>query len=81
MASNELLLKQVNQVITIIPGIGGTLGAVIISEIGGINRFDAPNKLAAVGAVSRKMCNIIFTVLRENRPYEPTPPKKTLEKG
>ena len=132
------LLKQVNQVITTIPGIGDTLGAIIVSEIGDIHRFDAPNKLGAfagldvkvtqsgaftgtkqhiskrgstylrraiwlaanratlcepilseyyhslksrgkhhlatVGAVSRKMCNIIFTILRENRPYEVLPP-------
>lgn len=137
------LLKQTNQVITTIPGIGDTLGAIIISEIGDINRFDAPNKLVAfagldvkvsqsgeftgtqqhiskrgspylrraiwlaanraafcdpilseyyqslkargkhhltaVGAVSRKMCNIIFTILRENRPYQATPPKKQVE--
>ena len=134
------LLHQINQVITTIPGIGDTLGAIIVSEIGDINRFDAPNKLVAfagldvkvtqsgefegtkqhiskrgspylrraiwlaanraafcdpilseyyqslkargkhqltaVGAVSRKMCNIIFTILRENRAYETTPPKK-----
>lgn len=31
------LLKQVNQVITTIPGIGNTLGAIIISEIGDIH--------------------------------------------
>lgn len=138
------LLHQVNQVITTIPGIGDTLGAIIISEIGDINRFDAPNKLVAfagldvkvtqsgeftgtkqkiskrgspylrraiwlaanraafcdpilseyyqslkargkhhltaVGAVARKMCNIIFTILRENRPYEATPPKKNQTK-
>lgn len=136
------LLKQVNQVITTIPGIGDTLGAIIVSEIGDINRFDAPNKLVAfagldvkvvqfgefegtrqhiskrgspylrraiwlaanraafcdpilseyyqslkargkhhltaIGAVSRKMCNIIFTILRENRPYQATPPKKII---
>lgn len=33
----------------------------------------------AIGAVARKMCNIIFTILRENRPYEATPPKKKQE--
>jgi transposase len=33
--------------------------------------------LTAVSAVSRKMCNIIFTILKENRPYESIPPKKT----
>ena len=137
------LLHQTNQVITTIPGIGDTLGAIIISEIGDINRFDASGKLVAfagldvkvtqsgefsgtkqhiskrgspylrraiwlaaqraafcdpilsdyyqslkargkhhltaVGAVARKMCNIIFTILRENRPYEAIPPKKTIE--
>jgi hypothetical protein len=35
--------------------------------------------LTAVGAVSRKLCNISFTILRENRPYEATPPKKPRE--
>jgi len=25
------------------------------------------------------MCNIIFTILRENRPYKATPPKKLRE--
>ena len=132
------LLHQTNQVITTIPGIGDTLGAIILSEIGDIHRFDAPGKLVAfagldvkvtqsgefngtrqkiskrgspyprraiwlaasraafcdpilseyyqglrsrgkhhltaVGAVARKLCNIIFVILRENRPYEPSPP-------
>jgi len=133
------LLKQTDSFITTIPGIGDTLGAIIISEIGDIHRFDAPGKLVAfagldvkvnqsgeftgtktkiskrgspylrraiwlaagraafcdpilseyyqslrargkhhltaVGAVSRKLCNIIFAILTENRPYEPEPPK------
>ena len=128
------LLHQTNQVITTIPGIGDTLGAIILSEIGDINRFDAPNKLVAfagldvkvnqsgeftgtknkiskrgspylrraiwlaagraafcdpvlseyyqslkargkhhltaVGAVARKLCNIIFVILKDNRPFE-----------
>ncbi|MCL1965161.1 MAG: transposase [Firmicutes bacterium] len=119
------------------------LSAIIISEIRGIRRFDAPGKLVAfagldvkvtqsgeftgtkqkiskrgspylrraiwlaanqaafcdpilpeyyqflkalgkhhlitVGAVSRKLCNIIFTILKENRPYEVTPPKRVKE--
>lgn len=135
------ILHQTNQVITTIPGIGDTLGAVILSEIGDIHRFDAPGKLVAfagldvkvnqsgefsgtknriskrgspylrraiwlaasraafcdpilsdyyqslrargkhhltaVGAVARKLCNILFVILRENRPYEPTPPKRS----
>ena len=134
------LLCQTNQVITTIPGIGETLGAIILSEIGDIHRFDAPNKLVAfagldvkvnqsgefvgtknkiskrgspylrraiwlaagvaafcdpilseyyqslrargkhhltaVGAVARKLCNIIFVILRDNRPYQAVPPKR-----
>ena len=41
------LLKQTGSYITTIPGIGDTLGAIILSEIGDIHRFDAPNKLVA----------------------------------
>ena len=133
------LLKQTGSYITTIPGIGDTLGAIILGEIGDIHRFDAPNKLVAfagldvrvtqsgeftgtrqkiskrgspylrqaiwlaasraafcdpilseyyqslrargkhhltaIGAVSRKLCNIIFAILSENRPYEAVPPK------
>ena len=133
------LLKQTGSYITTIPGIGETLGAIILSEIGDIHRFDAPNKLVAfagldvkvaqsgeftgtrqkiskrgspylrraiwlaagraafcdpilseyyqslrtrgkhhltaVGAVSRKLCNTIYTILKEDRPWQPIPPK------
>ena len=129
------LLKETNQVITTIIGIGEVLGAVIIGEIGDISRFDSAPKLVAfagldvkvnqsgqfignqnkiskrgspylrraiwtaasvaafsdpslskyyqslrargkhhltaIGAVARKMCNIIFAVLRDNKPYTP----------
>lgn len=134
-----VLLKQTGSYITTMPGIGETLGAIILSEIGDINRFDAPNKLVAfagldvkvtqsgeftgtrqkiskrgspylrraiwlaatraafcdpilseyyqslrargkhhltaVGAVSRKLCNTIYTILKEDRPWQPIPPK------
>ena len=134
-----LLLNQIGSYITTISGIGETLGAIIISEIGDIHRFDAPGKLVAfagldvrvsqsgefngtrqklskrgspylrraiwlaasraafcddilseyynglrargkhhltaVGAVARKLCNIIYAILKENRPYESLPPK------
>ena len=137
-----LLLEQMGSFITTISGIGDTLGAIIVSEIGDIHRFDAPGKLVAfagldvkvnqsgefsstrnkiskrgspylrraiwlaagravfcdpilseyyqslrargkhhltaVGAVARKMCNIIFAILKENRPYEPTSQKTKL---
>ena len=89
------LLHETNQYITTITGIGDVLGAIIVSEIGDINRFERPNQLVAfagldvtvkasgkhhltaVGAVARKLCNIIFVILKENRPYFPTPPKKS----
>lgn len=135
------LLHQTNQYITTITGIGDVLGAIIVSEIGDINRFERPNQLVAfagldvtvkqsgefsgsknkiskrgspylrraiwlaanraafcdpilseyyqslkargkhhltaVGAVARKLCNIIFVILKDNRPYQPTPPKKS----
>lgn len=135
------LLHQTNQYITTITGIGDVLGAIIVGEIGDINRFERPNQLVAfegldvtvkqsgefsgsknkiskrgspylrraiwlaanraafcdpilseyyqslktrgkhhltaVGAVARKLCNIIFVILKENRPYQPTPPKKS----
>lgn len=134
------LLAQTNSVITTITGIGPTLGAAIIGEIGDITRFETPGKLVAfagldasvsqsgeftgtqgkmskrgsphlrraiwmaasracfcdptlsdyykslrargkhhltaVSAVARKMCNIIFVILKENRLYEAAPPKK-----
>ncbi len=133
-----MLLHETNQYITTISGIGDALGAIIVSEIGDINRFERPNQLVAfagldvtvkqsgefsgtknkiskrgspylrraiwlaaqraafcdpvlseyyqslrdrgkhhltaVGAVARKLCNIIFVILKENRPYLPTPP-------
>lgn len=133
------LLHQTNQYITTITGVGDVLGAIIVSEIGDINRFERPNQLVAfagldvtvkqsgefsgtknkiskrgspylrraiwlaaqraafcdpvlseyyrslrargkhhltaVGGVARKLCNIIFVILKENRPYLPNPPK------
>lgn len=133
------LLHKTNQYITTITGVGDVLGAIIVSEIGDINRFERPNQLVAfagldvivkqsgefsgsknriskrgspylrraiwlaaqsaafcdpilseyyqslrargkhhltaVGGVARKLCNIIFVILKENRPYQPTPPK------
>lgn len=131
--------RQTNPVIITIPGIGNTLGAIIISEIGDINRFNSPGKLVAfagldvkvtqagefigtknkiskrgspylrraiwlaasraafcdpilseyyqslkargkhhltvIDGVSRKLCNIIFTILKANGPYESRPPQ------
>jgi len=137
----ETEIKRIMQMlaspIMTIPGIGKTLGAVILGEIGDITKFDNPKKLVAfagidatvkqsgefegtenhmskrgspylrralfqaalvasvgkkpdpvlsafyqkkitegkhhntaVGAVARKMCNIVYYVLTENRAYE-----------
>ena len=130
------IMSELNSPILSIPGIGKTNGAVILGEIGDINRFDNPAKLVAfagidatvrqsgefegssnhmskrgspylrralfqaalvaasgrnpdpvlrafylkkiaegkhhstcIGAVSRKLCYIIFAVLKENRPF------------
>ena len=127
-------MKQTDSYITTIPGIGPVLGAVILSELGDISRFEDAKKLVAyagidaavnqsgnfegtevhmskrgspylrralytaanvaafhdpelsayyqrlrqrgkhhgvaVGAVARKLCYFIFSVLSENRPYE-----------
>lgn len=38
-------------------------------------RTRGKHHLTAISAVARKMCNIIFTILRENRPYESIPPR------
>ena len=129
------MMQSVDSPITTITGIGAVLGAVILSEIGDIHRFDHPSKLVAfsgldvrivqsgeftgtqgkltkrgspflrralwlaanvasfkdptlsayyqslrqrgkhhyvaITAVSRKLCNIIFVILHENKPYDP----------
>lgn len=128
------LMDEFNSTITTIPGIGPTIGATILGEIGDIQRFDSPVKLVAyagidasvsksgqfesthnvmskrgspylrraiyqaalvacnhdpvlnafylkkraegkhhktcLGAVSRKLCYIIYAVLKANKPYE-----------
>jgi len=131
------IMSNLASPIMTIPGIGKTLGAVILGEVGGIERFDSPAKLVAfagidatvlqsgefegssnrmskrgspylrralyqaalvasigknpdpilqafylkkrdegkhhsvcIGAVSRKLCYIIYSVLKENRPFE-----------
>jgi transposase len=133
----EKVMTAVNSPITTIPGIGKVIGAVILGELGDVNKFESGAKIVAfagidatvkqsgnsvsqnnrmskrgsphlrralyqaalvaatgrkpdpilsafyqkkisegkkhkvaIGAVSRKLCYIIFTILKENRPYE-----------
>jgi transposase len=47
---NQILVK-INSPITTIPGIGSVNAAVILSEIGDINRFSNPSKLAAYAGI------------------------------
>ena len=137
----ETIMKKLSSPITTIPGIGKTLGAVILGEIGNVERFDNPAKLVAfagidatvlqsgefegtsnrmskrgspflrralyqaalvaatginpdpvlrafyqkkmsegkhhstsIGAVSRKLCYVIYSILKENRPFETRTP-------
>lgn len=47
----------------------------ILSEYYQSLRARGKHHLTAIGAVCRKMCNIIFIILKEDRPYQPLPPK------
>lgn len=42
--------------------------ATVIDETGN-------HHLTAIGAVSRKLCNTIYTILKETSPCQPTPPR------
>ena len=44
-------MDEIASPITSIPGIGVTLGAVILSEIGDISRFKSADKLAAFAGI------------------------------
>lgn len=43
----KIIMNQIDSPILTIPGIGYTLGAIIVAEIGDINRFSSPAKLLA----------------------------------
>lgn len=49
----------------------------VLSEYYQSLRSRGKHHLTAVGAVARKMCNIIFAVLRDNKPYVPMPNTNT----
>jgi transposase len=44
-------LEKINTVILSIPGVGPAIGAVILGEIGDINRFDNPKKLVSFAGI------------------------------
>jgi len=46
-----LLMEQVPQHLTSIPGVGPTTGAALLAEIGDVRRFDAPEKLVAYAGI------------------------------
>ena len=46
-SSIEKAMEEINSVVKTVPGIGSLNGAMIISEIGDINRFESPCKLLA----------------------------------
>lgn len=48
----------------------------VLSEYYHSMRNRGKHHLVAVSAVARKLCNIIFVILSENRPYQKNPPKK-----
>lgn len=47
----EKQLKKLNSVILTIPGVGPSTGAIILGEIGDINRFSNPRKLVAFAGI------------------------------
>jgi len=44
-------LKSIPQTLTTIPGIGPAIAATLVAEIGDINRFESPDKLAAFAGI------------------------------
>ncbi|MBR3552604.1 MAG: IS110 family transposase [Clostridia bacterium] len=51
-AEIKLIMDEIDSPITTIPGIGYTLGAMIIAEIGDFSRFDSPDKILAFAGCS-----------------------------
>ena len=47
----------------------------ILSEYYQSLRARGKYHLTAIGAVSRKLCNTIYTILKEERPWQPVPPR------
>ena len=45
------IMQEIGSTITTIPGVSTILGAIILSEIGDVSRFNSPNKLAAFAGI------------------------------
>ena len=69
------IMKNINSTITTVPGIGTVLGAVILSEIGNIERFSNANKLLAFAGLdpsiyqSGKFKASAGTMVKHGSPY------------
>ncbi|MGP1612948.1 MAG: IS110 family transposase, partial [Catonella sp.] len=50
----------------------------IMGEIGDFSAFSKP-KLVAMGAVSHKVCNMIFAILRDNKPFKIIAPQEHIK--
>ena len=44
-----------------------------------LKKCESKPKLVAMGAVSHKICNIIFAILRDNKPFEIIPPQEHIK--
>ncbi|MFR4441616.1 MAG: IS110 family transposase, partial [Hungatella sp.] len=42
-------------------------------------KCDSKPKLVAMGAVSHKVCNMIFAILRDNKPFEIITPQEHIK--
>ena len=51
-AEIDLIMAQINSPITTIPGLGKSMGAVILAEIGDFSCFDSPDKILAFAGLS-----------------------------
>lgn len=71
----KAILDEIDSPVLSIPGIGTVLGAIIVSEIGNINRFSNPNKLLAFAGLepsvyqSGKFTPASGTMVKRGSPY------------
>ncbi|HMB45740.1 MAG TPA: transposase [Candidatus Methanoperedens sp.] len=79
----EQSMNRINSKIMSIPGIGDTLGPIILGEIGNVDRFSSVKKLIAFAGIdpvvsqsgrfqsmSAKILRIVYWVLKNNKEYQ-----------